>query len=266
MLYLKSDGTKKLTTSVLICVNPQAFLLWNAWKVKNWFMWTTHLTYYIKYIFQNGSLQSPWNRRAYLGFSREAKAESVIRLLSSFKHGQEGAGEGPIILKDLSGQCWERSHATQRKPDLWSIKSGLLHFCSLVLTWHILLHAHHAWNHTSSIFKHTVKGSPIHLPQKKQLVIASWASFSHDLPSWKSLTAPPISTPNSASHRWWNPGPACSQSCPRRTVGMWALSPEQISTMLFCQSIVNPKGTNATKSVNKKLFQQFQQSKIHVFR
>lgn len=137
--------SKKLTTSVLICVNPQAFLLWNAWKVKNWFMWTTHLIYYIKYIFQNRSLQSPWNRRAYLGLSREAKAESVIHLLSSFKHGQEGSGEGPIILKDLSGQCWERSHATQRKPEFWSIKSALLHFCSLVLTWHILLHAHHAW-------------------------------------------------------------------------------------------------------------------------
>ena len=95
------------------------------------------------------------------------------------------------------------------------IKSVLLHFCSLVL----------AWNHTSSILKHTVKGSPIHLP-KKQMVVW-WGSFSHDWPNWKSLTAPPISTPNSASHRWWNPGPTCSQSCPRHTAGMWALSPEQ---------------------------------------
>lgn len=175
--------SKKLTTSVLICVNPQAFLLWNAWTVKNWFMWTTHLTYYIKYIFQNGSLQSPWNRRAYLGLSREAKAESVIRLLSSFKHGQEGSGEGPIILKDLSGQCWERSHATQRKPEFWSIKSALLHFCSLVLTLHILLHAHHAWNHTSSIFKHTVKESPIHLPQKSSWLILREPAFHMTCPA-----------------------------------------------------------------------------------
>ena len=112
----------RLYNSVLTCVNPQAFLLW---KVKNRFH-ANNITYhkisntYDIPFFQNGSLQSSWNRRAYLGLSREAKAESVIRLLSSFKHGQEGAGEGPIILKDLSGQCWERSHATQRKPDLRS--------------------------------------------------------------------------------------------------------------------------------------------------